>query len=93
MLEASVQLTTLWRQILNEASSADCVWQQFCNPQWRRLKSDEGQWWKERYLLWLRPRLNQYAKAQPCSAAGSDHHFRIDIIGDRGELPRPLPEL
>jgi hypothetical protein len=47
----------------------------FATP-WR-LKSDEGQWWKERYLLWLRPRLNQYSKAPPCTA-GSYHQVLHD---------------
>lgn len=68
------------RQTLNEVSSANCVWQRFGDSRWASSSSvakGGAQWsWKGRYMTWLRPRLQTYAREQSTSC----HRF-----------PRSLP--
>lgn len=86
---------------LNEVSSANCVWQRFGDSRWASSSSSVAkgggggaQWsWKGRYMTWLRPRLQTYAREQKAQRAAHQHKatpnvaqydylFKFVITGD-----------
>jgi hypothetical protein len=73
-------LTLVHFQMLDQLSSADCIWRRFCDARWA---DTAGVPWKTRYMEWLRPRLRSFARKRCMSAcaAHSAYDQQFELIG------------
>lgn len=60
---------------MNEISSCNAVWRQFCGKSW--VLKEEGETWKMKYMSWLQPKLRNYNSYKGTASCTSSMWLKV----------------